>query len=197
MNSLQEIQYLKAVWGTVLPSVPAPPDSSFAMWNASFGAKAVETVINEIPYRLTRTTKPPVDAIYRIISSQLKSRKERITAAAVKDSSFDALLKTIPQVELTDQNVARVYSMFILCELAHSPKPDLATFSAAMLTDTIYIQQQSLLESPNTKQVASRALRIVDSLESRQGTGEGAAIARLRKLEDALRSQMKQQAVRE
>jgi hypothetical protein len=66
-----------------------------------------------------------------------------------------------------------------------------------MLTMTIWVQQQSLLDKPNLRLVGSKVLTIVDSLEARSHTGEGAAIARLRKLEDALRAELKRQAEKE
>jgi hypothetical protein len=165
------------------------------MWLASFSVKAVETVIGEIPYRLTRTTVPPTDAIYRIVSSQLKSRKERAAAAAVKITSFEELLKLIPQAPVTDQNLCRLYMLLVFEELVQSPKPDLSVMSDAMLKDTIYVQEQATQENPNLKQVASRVLRIIDSLEARTGSGEGAALARLRRFENAVRDEMKRQAV--
>jgi len=196
LNSLQEIQYLTEVWKAVLPSVPAPPTSSFALWVASFGAKAVEVVINEIPFRLTRTTVPPTDAIYRIVSSQLKSRRGRIAAIAVKDSSFETLLRIIPQAPLTEQNICRLYVLFTMQEMVNT-HADLSVFSDGMLTDTIYCQQQSLLSNPNLKQVTARTRVIVDSLEVRQSSGEGQAVARLRRFEAALRDEMKAQAVKD
>jgi hypothetical protein len=194
LNALQEIQYLKQVWATVLPSVPQPPDSNFISWSATYGVKAVETVIGEMVYRMARTTKPPSDAIPRIISSQLKSRKVRTQATAVQGSSFESLLTAVRQTELTDQNIARVYSMFIRGEVTAATKLDLSVFSGQMLQDTIFVQQASTTENPNLKLIASKCRMVVDSLEVRTGGGEGEALVRLHRLETALRDEMRKQS---
>jgi hypothetical protein len=194
MNTLEQLEYLKKVWATVLPSVPLPPDDSFTRWAASFGVVNVEAVINEIPYRLQRTTRPPVDAIYRIVSSQLKSRKARVAAVAVKDTGFEALLKAVHATEMTDQNIARCYSMFILQEMVNCPRPELSMFSSEMLAMTVYVNAQTLVEKPCLKLVASKVLRIVDSIEARTGSGEGQALARLRRFEEALREELNRQS---
>jgi hypothetical protein len=86
--------------------------------------------------------------------------------------------------------------MFILQEMANSPTRDLSAFSGQMLKDTIFVQEQSLLESPNLKLTASRARTICDSLEARTGRGEGAALARLSKLESAMRDAMRKDDAR-
>jgi len=100
--------------------------------------------------------------------------------------SFEALLALIPQTDMTDQNIARLFVLFVLEELVNSPRPTLGIFSDSMLTDTIFIQQQSLLENPNLKQIRSRVLHVIDGIEFRSCSGgEGAAIARLSVLEQA------------
>lgn len=92
----------------------------------------------------------------------------------------------IAACELTPQNIARLYSAFVLGELANSSTPSLSRLGDKTLKRIIAIQNETLKERPNLKAVRSLTAQVVDSIEMSCNDTEGEAIQRLREFERAI-----------
>lgn len=115
-----------------------------------------------------------------------KPRSSEIRFTLLSVSLIDTV-RQLTTTELSDlKNIAAIYALVVLEQLARCPQPTFETMSDQMLKDWAYILSQVWEMKPNLKQCASRAFRLVDSIEARTSCGEGEAIQRLQALEKVL-----------
>jgi hypothetical protein len=82
MQFLTRFEQAQKLWALVVPSVPAPPDSTFVGWLARNTDKEFEIALLRIPHRIRNweVKRGAVDAveIYKLVTTQLNDlRKHR------------------------------------------------------------------------------------------------------------------------
>jgi hypothetical protein len=200
-----KINAAKTLWASVLPGVPAPPDSTLRLWLVEHQFDAYERAIAYAPQRVERLKKNgryDPTRVYKFISMVLHRAKVDAKptvraiaraiarATATEPTLLDAVRQLSPDEARDPANTVRLLNIFILSEFLSYQK---ANFFAHVSPATLRSIRE-LQETSDVKSARNLAMRIVDSLECsslNDGEANGSALRRLAELERAITARAK------